>query len=227
MGRFDALAYGRFRWHTGDDVIDVERVLCNRVGVSVWDEESRTLHNVVVATDVADPEKPVRVSVRGKYRSYAWGSLIKVAPAKAICGALDDLCALLDQTQATNAVLARLQRAIKTTDTNAEYVKQLVNMSYTGFVPVIDIGSELSSDDIITLGDGDTHAQSIRELYDVAVGRAAQLLGVHYGDTVKAERLITDEAEKASSLVSINHAREIAEREKLAAWTGWTFEEVI
>lgn len=227
MGRFDALAYGRYVWDTGNDQIDVERILTNNLGVSVWDAKTRTLHNVIVPTDVEDPEKPVRVSVKSRYRLYKWTSLITVAPAKKICTALDALCSVLDQAQLTNGVLARLQRVIRTTDANAEYVKQIVNMCYEGFVPVMDIGSDLNQDDIITLGDGDTHAQSIRELYDVAVGRAAQLLGVHYGDTVKAERLITDEAEKAASLVNIAHAREVAQRDKLAAWTGWTYREVI
>lgn len=226
---FEALAYGRFRWHgVPDQIGDVERILTWWDGHAVLTDD-RKLYPVQAKTNILEPWRPMQLAPIGDKNPkdtalYPWSRLISVAPARRLIATLQATLAALDESQVKLAILARMTRAYKTSAKSAGDVGQLVDAVYPGAMPVLTVDRTFTPDDIITIGDGDTHAQGISEMHQVALARCCQALGIHAEAVIKAERLITDEADATRDLVDIVREREIAEREKLAGWTGWKLE---
>ena len=231
LTNFDALAYARFRWHgVPDQIGDVERILTWWDGHAVLTDDRRLLP-VQAQTDVLEPWRPLKLYPIGGSPSdsalYPWSRLISVAPARRLITTLQQTLAALDESQVKLAILARMTRAYKTSSKSAGDVGQLVDAVYPGAMPVLTVDRTFSPDDIITIGDGDTHAQGVSEMHQVALARCCQALGIHAEAVINAERLITDEADATRDLVDVVREQEIAEREKLASWTGWRLEVLI
>lgn len=227
---YDALAYRRFLWHdVPDEVGDVERIL-TWTGYAVADPDTGVLRPAYVTPDISLPYRPIEVvSMDAEELSGRtdWSALIEVAPARCMLLDLERLMRQLDQSQLAQTILGRQTRYLRSDNANADEVRKLVTGLTADIIPVIETTKALTVDDILPVGDGDTHAESIRAMHDVAMSRFCQALGVHYGDTIKRERLITDEVETAKDAVELIRAREIDERSKLADAMGWTLEVLI
>lgn len=227
---YDALAYRRFLWRgVPDEVGDVERIL-TWTGYAVADPDTGVLRPAYATPDISMPYGPIEVVAMDSEAlsgSTYWSNLFEVAPARRMLLDLERLTGQLDQSQLIQTVLGRQTRYLRTDNANADAVRRLVTGLTADAIPVIETTKALTSEDILPVGDGDTHAESIRAMHDVAMSRFCQALGVHYGDTIKRERLVTDEVETASDAVELIRAREISERSKLAGVMGWTLEVLI
>lgn len=224
---YEALAYGRFTWSgVPDEVGDVERIMTWYDGVSVVTDDGRLLP-VKVPLDMCEPWRAPYIKPTGGTRAdggrYPWSRLITVAPARKIITTLRDTLAELDDTQIKLTALAKITRAVKTKDATKGDVKEIVDGTYAGIVPVMTVDGSFDRDDIIDVGDGETHAQGVNDMQIVALARACTALGVSLDAVIKAERVITDEAQRTAQLVDLVRANEIRQRLKLASWTGWTF----
>lgn len=232
---YEPLAYRRFEWDTGeDDPGDVERIL-GMTGNSIvtLDEDGHHhLWPVLVDVSVAEPFKPILLDPIGAPVSaqgyYQWSDLITVAPSATILATLQATLKELDRMQINEPYLARGRRFVKTNDRTKNAVLEIVNGTYTGGMPVVEISSDaLTSDDIVEVGDGNLHGQEINELHTVALARACQALGVNLDAVIKKERLITDETGLTDDMVNVIRSNEIEQRQKIADMTGWIFRTVI
>ena len=88
---------------------------------------------------------------------------------------------------------------------------------------MLEVGSSLSADDIVSVGDGDIKSQSIREAWTTALSIYAQQLGVDCVDTMKKERLVVDEANATGDITALIRANEIETRQRVADWLGLDF----
>jgi hypothetical protein len=222
---FEALAYGRFTWKVPDDFVgDVERILTWYDGVSTITDDGRVLP-VKVPLDLQEPFKaPYLAPVGGKRIDsgrYPWSRIIQVAPARSIIDTLRETCNELDDTQVKLTKLAKITRAYKSKDPTKGDALELVNGTYEGAMPAITVDGTMSQDDIINIGDGETHATSVNDMFITALSRACIALGVHMDAVIKGERVIVDEANRTLDLVEIVRWREISERYKLADFLGW------
>lgn len=222
---FEALAYGRFTWDVPDDYVgDVERTLTWFNGVSTVTDDRRILP-VNMQVDLTVPYKAPYIAPVGGRRidagRYPWQRIIQVAPARQIIQVLRDTCAELDDTQVKLTRLAKITRAYRSKDTTKGDVAALVNGTYEGAMPAISVDAALSRDDIIDIGDGDTHAGGVNDMFIAALSRACVQLGVHLDAVIKGERVIVDEANRTEDLVELVRAREIEQRYKLADFLGW------
>lgn len=234
---FDALAYRRFRWHgVPPEVGDVERILTytgNSLPVKHGDGDrsADAVLPFIAPLELLEPFVPVDVCPIGgrpeDSGKYPWERLITVAPARMILITLLSTMRELDDAQGKAALLAKMRRALKTTDKTAADVSQLVNGIYAGAMPIFEVASDFSTDDVVTVGDGETHAQSLNDLHIVALARACQALGVRVDAVIKKERVVTDEVGVTNDAVDIIRENEIAQRRKLAEWTGWELEVLI
>ena len=227
---YDALAYRRFTWHNvPDEVGDVERIL-TWTGYAVADPDTGMLRPAHVTPDISLPYRPIEVVAMDADELSGrtdWSNLIEVAPARRMLLDLERVMRQLDQSQLAQTILGRQTRYLRSDNANADEVRRLVTGLTTDIIPVIETTKALTVDDILPVGDGDTHAESTRAMHDVAMSRFCQALGVHYGDTIKRERLITDEVETAKDAVDLIRAREIDARRKLEDLTGWGLEVLI
>lgn len=231
---YEPLAYQRFVWDTGaDDPGDVERII-GMTGNSIVTENEDGHHvwPVLVDVNVAEPFKPILLEPIGAPFSaqgyYRWRDLITVAPSATILATLQATLKELDRMQINEPFLARGRRLIKTNDRTKNAVLEIVNGTYTGGMPVVEISSDaLTPDDIVEIGDGNLHGQEINELHTVALARACQALGVNLDAVIKKERLITDETGLTDDMVNVIRQNEIEQRQKIADMTGWTFRRVI
>lgn len=219
--RFEEIAFRRFLWEAPAEAGDIERILC-KTGLSVYSKTkgkvksaSGTLTNVDGKNSLTTTGKP---DLSGRY--YAT-EVISVAPAELYLIRFNEVSDMVDKGIPVQTFLARISRVIKTRDSQAESVYTLINALTSYIMPVLPVSDAFDPSDIIQVGDGDTHASSLREAYDVAASIFCQSLGMHYGDTIKAERLITAEAETAANAVDLIRANEISQREKLAREMGW------
>ena len=222
---FEALAYGRFTWDVPEGFAgDVERILTWFNGVSTVTDDRRVLP-VKAPLDMCEPFKaPYIYPVGGKKLDagrYPWSRIIQVAPARQIIDVLRATCEELDDTQIKLSILEKITRAYRTKDATKGDVEDLVNGTYTGAMPAITVDGSLSRDDIIDIGDGDTHAQGVNDMFITALSRACVQLGVQMDAVIKGERVIVDEANRTRDLVELVRAREISERNKLADYLGW------
>lgn len=222
---FEALAYGRFTWSVPDDFVgDVERILTWYDGVSTVTDDGQVLP-VKVPLDLQVPYKaPYLAPVGGKRIDsgrYPWSRIIQVAPARAIIATLRETCNELDDTQVKLTKLAKITRVVKTKDATKGDVLELVNGVYEGAMPSLTVDGTLAQDDVMNIGDGETHATSVNDMFVTALSRACIALGVHMDAIIKGERVIVDEANRTRDLVEIVRQREIDERNKLADFLGW------
>lgn len=232
---YDALAYRRFRWpDVPDEVGDVERILTWSGGTSLLVKDygdNVKLLPCIVREQTREPFRPLYINPIGgdpyDMGLYPWSRLITVAPAREIITTLQLTMGELDKTQVAHATLARITRVLRVKDKTRADVMELVQGTYEGLVPVLSSSDALTVDDLITVGDGDTHAPSINDMQTVALARACQALGVHMDAIVKKERAIVDETAATQDLVDVIRANEIAERQKLADWAGWSLEVLI
>lgn len=227
---YEAIAFNRFRWHNvPPEVGDVERIL-TFTGLAVYDTERKIVRPVTAFPNIQLPYEPIQVGAYGDTAltgEHYWDALIEVAPARTMLMHLQQVMREIDTSEVVQTQLARQTRAIKSKDKTADTVKELASMSYTTPIPVLEVSSALGAEDIIPIGDGDTHATPLRNMHDVAMSRFCQMLGVHHGDTIKPERLVADEVETAHCAVDLIRANEIAQRQKLADWAGWELEVLI
>lgn len=231
---YEPLAYRRFIWDTGENYPgDIERIL-GETGNSIVteDEDGHHLWPVLVDVNTAEPYKPILLDPMGAPVKanglYKWSDLITVAPSATILATLQATLKALDEMQINEPFLARGRRFVKTNDRTKNSVLEIVNGTYTGGMPVVQISDDtLTSDDIVEVGDGNLHGQEIDELHLVALARACQALGVNLDAVIKKERLITNETEQTDEMVNIIRQNEIEQRQKIADMTGWTFRTVI
>lgn len=226
----EAIAFSRFRWHNvPPEVGDVERIL-TFTGLSAYDPDRGIVRPVSAFPNIQLPYEPLQVGAYGDTEltgRHYWDAIIEVAPARMMLMHAMRVMHEIDTSEIVQTQLARMTRAVKTKDTTADSVKSIANLSQNTPIPVLQVSSSMVNDDIIQIGDGDTHAAPLRDMHDVALSRFCQLLGVHYGDTIKKERLVVDETETARDAVDLIRQHEIDQRRKLAAWTGWELEVLI
>ena len=238
IARLEALAYNRFRWHgVPSKVGDVERIL-TYTGVSIPveregdpDSVDRTALPAIVPLELLEPFRAVEVAPLGGEPDdnglYPWDRLITVACARQILFNLSQTMAQLDDAQIKAAMFAKMRKAVRTTKDTAADASEIVNGAYGGMIPIFKASGGLTGDDIITISDGETHAQSLNELHTVALARACQELGIRFDAVIKKERLVTDEVGISNDMVDIVREREIEQRRKLAEWTGWELEVLV
>lgn len=233
LSRFEALAYGRFEW-TGvpGAVGDVERILTWTGTSVVLEREDADTPRVVlpcyVPLEVLEPFKPVLLNPLGGLPSdeklYPWERIISVAPARTLIYRLTQTMNQIDEAQEKAAIFSKMRKAVRTTDKTSADAMEIVNGAYSGALPYFQASGALSDADIVTISDGETHAQSLNDLHTVAIARLCQELGVRMDAIIKRERVITDEVGISNDAVDIIREREIKMREKVAAWTGWRFD---
>lgn len=218
MRRFEQIAYRRFVWDAPKTAGDIERCLTH-TGIGV---PFPSLGKVLPASGVisTEPWKPSVLTPYGRKELKLYtDEFAEVAPARLL---LSDVAAVLgevDKSLLTQTILARVNKAIKTqsvTDTT-----NIINQIMGGTIPIIPLSSALDPTDIIALGDGETHATSLRDAVNVCLSIFSQALGVHYGDTYKKERVVVDEVESCYDAVEIIRKAELREREKIASIMGW------
>ena len=226
----EAIAFSRFRWHNvPPEVGDVERIL-TFTGLSAYDPDRGIVRPVSAFPNIQLPYEPLQVGAYGDTEltgQHYWDAIIEVAPARTMLMHAERVMREIDTSEVVQTQLARMTRAIKTKDTTADSVRSVANLTQPTPIPVLQVSSSMVNDDIIQIGDGDTHAAPLRDMHDVTLSRFCQLLGVHYGDTIKKERLVVDETETARDAVELIRQHEIDQRRKLAAWTGWELEVLI
>lgn len=226
----EAIAFSRFRWHdVPPEVGDVERIL-TFTGLSAYDPERGILRPVSAFPNIQLPYEPLQVGAYGDTEltgQHYWDAIIEVAPARMMLAHANRVMREIDASEVVQTQLARVTRVIKSKDTTAESVRAVANLVHSTAIPVLEVSSGMVNDDIQQIGDGDTHATPLRDMHDVTLSRFCQLLGVHYGDTIKKERLVADEAETAHNAVELIREHEINQRRKLADWTGWGLEVLI
>lgn len=226
----DALLYNRFRW-IGDtsEIGDIERILTwTGVTAPVTINGVRTLRPLALTTKYSLPYQPVRACPfdTNETLDYPWGSLFMVAPARRFQQELEALLSSLNVTLNTNVVTSRTTKYIKTADATQPAIQAIATGQNAG-IPILEVGSSLSADDIISVGDGDIKAQSIRDAWNVTLSTYAQMLGVHTNDVVKKERALVDELESVSKITEIVRANEIEVRTRVAEWLGLEFRPVL
>lgn len=220
----EALCFRRFEWpDTPPHVGDIERILTlTGVSAPVTVDGQRTIRPVYTPICTQNPYKPVTVTIDDKSYTLLWSDLIQVAPAKLYYMELKSTIAQLSCTLQSNIVSSRTTKYIKSVDPTKPEI-QAISTGQTKAIPILPVSSSLNSDDILTVGDGDIRAQGIREAWNVALGMYSQLMGVHTTDTVKKERLITDEAETMYNPTDLCRENEIRQRQKVAEWLGIQF----
>lgn len=219
----DALFYNRFEW-IGDTkgIGDIERLLTwTGVSVPVVVDGRPTIRPVYASLDYLSPDKTVKLTPLGvsKAQEFEIQELFQVAPANKLRLRLENTYEELSKTLQQNIISSRITKYIKTADASRPNIQAISTGQY-GAIPVLEVGSSLSSDDIVTVGDGDIRAQNIREAWNTALTITAQELGVHSVDTIKKERLVADEAEATSDITEIVRLHEISVRQRVAEWLG-------
>ena len=219
----DALFYNRFEW-IGDTtgIGDIERLLTwTGVSVPVVVDERPTIRPVYTELDYLSPITTASLTPMGvaKAKEFEAQDIFQVAPARKLHLQLSNTHEELMKTFNQNMISSRITKYIKTADASRPSIQAISTGQY-GAIPVLEVGSALSSDDIVTVGDGDIKAQNIREAWNTALTMAAQALGVHSVDTIKKERLVADEAEATSDITEIVRLHEISVRQRVAEWLG-------
>ena len=219
----DALFYNRFEWVGGTAGIgDIERLLTwTGVSVPVVVAGRPTIRPVYTNMDYLIPTEKVSLTPMGLANSqeFELQEVFQVAPARSLHMQLVQTRAELVKTLNQNIVSSRTTKYIKTPDASRPAILE-ISTGQCNAIPVLEVGSALSSDDIVTVGDGDIKAQCVREAWNTALTMAAQALGVHSVDTIKKERLVADEAEATSDITTIVRQHEISVRQRVAEWLG-------
>lgn len=184
----DALFYNRFEW-IGDTrgIGDVERLLTwSGKSVPVVVGGRNTIRPVNIDCDYLIPTDKVFLLPMGiaKPQEFELQEIFQVAPARSFHTQLAQTHAELMKTLNQNIISSRTTKYIKTADASRPSILE-ISTGQCSAIPVIEVGSALSSDDIVTVGDGDIRAQNVREAWNTALTMAAQALGVHSVDTIK------------------------------------------
>lgn len=219
----DALFYNRFEW-IGDTtgIGDVERLLTwTGKSVPVVVDGRPTIRPVYTDLDYLIPTQKASLTPMGLANSqeFELQDIFQVAPARSLHMQLAATHTELVKTLNQNIISSRTTKYIKTADASRPSILE-ISTGQCSAIPVLEVGSALSSDDIVTVGDGDIKAQNIREAWNTALTMAAQALGVHSVDTIKKERLVADEAEATSDITEIVRLHEISVRQRAAEWLG-------
>lgn len=220
----EGLLYRRFRWEGDTNPIgDIERILTwTGVSVPVVINGNRTIRPVHSNIKFASPYEKLTLTPTDTAREYAWNEIFSVAPAHQFQIELDALQDELLKTLNLNIVSSRMTKYIRTADASRPTI-QAISTGQAGALPVIEVGSSLAADDIVSVGDGEIKSQSVRETWTTALSIYAQQLGVECVDTMKKERLIVDEASATSAITALIRANEIETRQRVAAWLGLNF----
>lgn len=224
----EGLLYSRFRW-IGDtrSIGDIERILTwTGLAVPVVINGNRTIRPVYSSIKFALPYEKLVLTPSDTAREYDWSEVYSVAPAHRFELELDDLHAELLKTLNMNIISSRMTKYIRTADANNPTI-QAISSGQGAALPVIEVGSSLSADDIVAVGDGDIKSQAIREAWTTALSIYAQQLGVDCVDTMKKERLVVDEANATGDITALIRANEIETRLRVAEWLGLDFETLI
>lgn len=219
----DALFYNRFEW-IGDTtgIGDIERLLTwTGVSVPVVADGRPTIRPVYIDMDYLSPIKKASITPMGwsNSREFELQELFHVAPARSLHTQLTATHTELVKTFNQNIISSRTTKYIKTADASRPSILE-ISTGQCSAIPVLEVGSALSSDDIVTVGDGDIKAQHVREAWNTALTMTAQALGVHSVDTIKKERLVADEAESTSDITEVVRLHEISVRQRVAEWLG-------
>lgn len=219
----DALFYNRFEW-IGDTkgIGDIERLLTyTGVSVPVVVDGMPTIRPVYANLDYLSPNMTISLTPMGlsKAQEFEFQEIFQVAPAKSLHMQLAARYTELMKTLDQNIISSRTTKYIKTADASRPSILE-ISTGQCNAIPILEVGSALSSDDIVTVGDGDIKAQNVREAWNTALTMAAQALGVHSVDTIKKERLVADEAEATSDITEIVRLHEISVRQRVAEWLG-------
>lgn len=226
----DALFYNRFEW-IGDTrgIGDIERILTSTgLSVPVVVDGRPTIRPVTTTLDYVTPYNPVTLRPHGLSDSqeFEFQEIFQVAPARLLHQNLTATHTELMKTLQQNIISSRTTKYIKTSDASRPSIME-ISTGQCGAIPVLEVGSALSSDDIVTVGDGDIRAQNIREAWNTTLTMTAQALGVHAVDTIKKERVLADEAESTSDITEIVRLHEIQVRQRVAEWLGLTLKVLI
>lgn len=224
----ESLLYRRFRWKGNTRAIgDVERILTwTGVSVPVVVNGIRTIRPVYNTLKFALPFEKLPLNPTDEQKEYDWSDIYSVAPAHRFELELDDIQSELLKTLNLNIITSRMTKYIRTADANNPTI-QAISSGQGAAIPVLEVGSSLSADDIVAVGDGDIKSQAIREAWTTALSIYAQQLGVDCIDTMKKERLVVDEANATADITAIIRANEIETRQKVAEWLGLDFVVVI
>lgn len=219
----DALFYNRFEW-IGDTkgVGDIERLLTyTGSSVPVVVDGRPAIRPVFVNLDYLRPNMTISLTPMGlsKAQVFELQEIFQVAPARSLHMQLDARYTELMKTLDQNIISSRTTKYIKTADASRPSILE-ISTGQCSAIPVLEVGSALSSDDIVTVGDGDIKAQNVREAWNTSLTMTAQALGVHSVDTIKKERLVADEAEATSDITEIVRLHEISVRQRVADWLG-------
>lgn len=219
----DALFYNRFEW-VGDTtgIGDIERLLTwTGVSVPVVVDGRPTIRPVYIDMEYLSPIKKASITPMGwcNSREFELQEVFQVAPARLLHTQLTATHTELVKTLNQNIISSRTTKYIKTADASRPSIME-ISTGQCSAIPVLEVGSALSSDDIVTVGDGDIKAQNVREAWNTALTMTAQALGVHSVDTIKKERLVADEAESTSDITEVVRLHEISVRQRVAEWLG-------
>ena len=220
----EALLYRRFRWEGDTSTIgDIERILTwTGVSVPVVLNGNRTIRPVYNTLKFVLPYEKLSLNPTDTAKEYDWGDIYSVAPAHQFQTELDDLQTELLKTLNMNIISSRMTKYIRTADASQPAI-QAIASGQAGALPVLEVGSSLTADDIVAVGDGDIKSQSIREAWTTALSIYAQQLGVDCVDTMKKERLVVDEANATGDITALIRAHEIETRQRVAEWLGLDF----
>lgn len=220
----EGLLYRRFRWK-GDttSIGDIERILTwTGLSVPVVINGNRTIRPAYSNIKFAAPYEKLTLTPTDTPREYTWNEIFSVAPAHRFQIELDALQDELLKTLNLNIVSSRMTKYIRTADASRPTI-QAISTGQAGALPVIEVGSSLAADDIVSVGDGDIKSQSVREAWTTALSIYAQQLGVDCVDTMKKERLVVDEANATGDITALIRANEIETRQRVAEWLGLDF----
>lgn len=220
----EALLYRRFRWVGDTSAIgDIERILTwTGVSVPVVVNGNRTIRPVYNSLKFALPYEKLNLNPTDTSKEYDWSEVYSVAPAHQFQVELDGLQTELLKTLNMNIISSRMTKYIRTADASQPAIQSIAS-GQAGALPVLEVGSSLTADDIVLVGDGDIKSQSIREAWTTSLSIYAQQLGVDCVDTMKKERLVVDEANATGDITALIRAHEIETRQRVAEWLGLDF----
>lgn len=220
----DGLLYRRFRWKGDTSTIgDIERILTwTGVSVPVVINGIRTIRPVYSSIKFALPYEKLVLAPTDTGKEYDWSEVYSVAPAHQFQLELDALQSELLKTLNMNVVSSRMTKYIRTADASRPAI-QTIATGQADAIPVLEVGSSLAPDDIVSVGDGEIKSQAVREAWTTALSIYAQQLGVDCVDTMKKERLVVDEVNATSNITALIRGNEIETRRRVAEWLGCEF----
>lgn len=228
MINFGAVAYRRFDWATDRPGYDIEKAL-NQTGQSVI---APSENGFTVYPGAASFENGIMTGFSSAvYTEEDLSEAVNKGDAIFVSVAAGTpllLCLQLDLDELAKSyqyavTLSRQRIGVRDDGSTAQTQAHLRQVMVGELqAPVVPLAGDFAADPLVRLGDGNIGVDEIRRAYDYCVSNYCHKLGVHAGCYEKAERLITAEADPLSDAVELVRLNEIRERQRIAAFTGWS-----